>query len=46
MLYAIVKFENKIKKRVEELKKIKKGCSSGSAKSKYNFAIAELNFLL
>ena len=41
-----MKTDNKIKKRVKELQKIKESCSSRTAKSKYNFAIAELRFLL
>ena len=41
-----MKIESRIKKRVEELKKIKESCGSRTAKSKYNFAIAELRFLL
>jgi len=41
-----MKFEDKIKKRVKELRSIKDDSASRVTKSKYNFAIAELNFLL
>lgn len=41
-----MKIENKIKKRIKELKK-RRGCSTtGGTKTKYNFVIAELGFLL
>ena len=38
--------KDKIKKRVEELKKMKASCDSGTSKKRYNFVITELRYLL
>ena len=41
-----MKVENKIKKRIGELKKMKNSVGTGGSKARYSFVIAELGFLL
>ena len=41
-----MKVEEKITKRIKELKVIRDRCVSAGTKARYNFVIAELGFLL
>ena len=41
-----MKIENKIKKRIRELNKMKDSVATGGSKARYSFVIAELGFLL